>query len=271
MSLRRFVFAFFCVCQLGIYQGQVDETKTWNDFIAWLKNQPAVAWDVLMPEYKPQLIASGLSEAKASEYLSIIERLAKERRIELTAIGFDKYYLKDTPNFSKAPNAFLAAVISDFRPGRALDVAMGSGRNSVFLAEKGWDVTGFDIATEGLRLARERAEKLARKITTVRATHEDFDYGRNQWDLVVMTYSWAPMNKPEYIQRIYDGLKAGGIVLVEDNTGSIQAKNVGDNFLLKWFENFRILRYEAAGSGSEWGNPKDLVYRLLAQKPRDCP
>ena len=86
-----------------------------------------------------------------------------------------------------------------------------------------------------------------------------------------MTYSWAPMNKPEYIQRIYDGLKAGGIVLVEDNTGSIQAKNVGDNFLLKWFENFRILRYEAAGSGSEWGNPKDLVYRLLAQKPRDCP
>ncbi len=82
-----------------------------------------------------------------------------------------------------------------------------------------------------------------------------------------MTYSWAPMNKPEYIQRIYDSLKAGGIVLVEDNTGSIQARNVGDNFLLKWFENSRILRYEAAGSGSEWGNPKDLVYRLLAQKP----
>ena len=267
MSLRRFVFAFFCVCQLGIYQGQVDETKTWNDFIAWLKNQPAVAWDVLMPEYKPQLIASGLSEAKASEYLSIIERLAKERRIELKAIDFDKYYLNDTFNFSKAPNAFLAAVISDFKPGRALDVAMGNGRNWVFLAEKGWDVTGFDIATEGLRLAREKAEKLGRKITTVRATHEDFDYGRNRWDLVVMTYSWAPMNKPEYIQRIYDSLEPGGIILVEDNTGSLGRKKVGDNFLLKWFESFRILRYEAEGSGSEWGNPKDLVYRLLAQKP----
>ncbi len=152
MLLRRFVFAFFCFCQLGICQGQVDETKTWNDFIAWLKNQPAVAWDVLIPEYKPQLIASGLSEAKAGECLSIIERLAKERRIELKAIDFDKYYLNDTPNFSKAPNAFLAAVISDFKPGRALDVAMGAGRNSVFLAEKGWERHGLRHSYRGIKI-----------------------------------------------------------------------------------------------------------------------
>ena len=222
MLLRRLCVCLFLFCQLGICQGQVDETKTWNDFIVWLKKQPPVDSMVLIPQYKSQLIASGLSEAKAGEYLSIIEKLAKERRLDLQAISFDKYYLNNTSNFSKAPNAFLAAVISDFKPGRALDVTMGQGRNSVFLAEKGWDVTGFDIATEGLRLAREKAEKLGRKITTVRATHEDFDYGRNQWDLVVMTYSWAPMNKPEYIQRIFDSLKEGGIVLVEDNTGSIR-------------------------------------------------
>jgi SAM-dependent methyltransferase len=268
MQLRRFVFAFFCFCQLGICQGQADETKTWNEFVGWLKNQPAVAWEVLIPEYKPHLIASGLSEAKAAEYLSIVEKLAKERRLDLTAIDFDKYYLNNTSSFSKEPNAFLATVISGFKPGRALEVAMGQGRNSVFLAEKGWDVTGFDIATEGPRLAREKAEKLGSKITTVRATHEAFDYGRNQWDLVVMTYSWAPMNKREYIQRIYDSLKTGGIVLVEDNTGSLGSKQVGDNFLFKWFEGFRILRYEAEGTGSEWGNPKDSVYRLLAQKPQ---
>jgi SAM-dependent methyltransferase len=268
MLLRRFMFAFCCFCQLGICQSQADETKTWNEFVVWLKNQPAVAWQVLIPEYKPHLIGSGLSEAKAAEYLSIVERLAKERNLDLTAIDFDKYYLNNTSNFSKEPNAFLATVISSLKPGRALEVAMGQGRNSVFLAEKGWDVTGLDIATEGARLAREKAEKLGRKITTIRATHEDFDYGKNQWDLVVMTYSWAPMNKPEYVRRIYDSLKTGGIILVEDNTGSLGSKKVGDNVLLKWFEDFRILRYEAEGSGSEWGNPKDLVYRLLAQKPQ---
>jgi SAM-dependent methyltransferase len=267
MLSRCFVFAFLCFCQVGICQGPADEAKAWNDFIDWLKKQPPVHHSVLIPQYKSQLITAGLSEAKAGEYLSIIEKLAKERRLDLTAIDFDKSYLNDTPNFSKEPNAFLAAAIADVKPGCALDIAMGSGRNSVFLAGKGWDVTGFDIATDGLRLAREKAEKLGWKITTVRATHEDFDYGRNQWDLVVMTYSWAPTNKREYIQRIYDSLKAGGIVLLEDNTGSLQGRNVGENFLLKWFENFRILRYEAVGSGSEWGNPKDFVYRLLAQKP----
>jgi SAM-dependent methyltransferase len=267
MLLSRFVFALFCFCQLGVCQYQLDETKIWNDLIAWLKNQPAVAWQVLIPEYKSQLIASGLAETKADECLSVIEKLTKERRLDLQAITFDKYYLNNSSNFSKTPNGFLATAIADSKPGRALDVAMGEGRNSVFLAEKGWDVTGFDIATEGLRLAREKAEKLGRKITTVRATHEGFDYGKNQWDLVVMTYSWAPMNNPEYIQRIYDSLKAGGIILVEDNTGSLQGRNIGDNFLLKWFEKFHVLRYEAEGSVSEWGNPKDLVYRLLAQKP----
>lgn len=118
MLLRCFVFAFFCVCKLGICQDQVGETKTWNDFTAWLKNQPAVSWQVLIPEYKPHLIASGLSEAKAAEYLSIIEKLAMERRLDLQAITFDKYYVNNTSNFRKAPNAFLVTVISDFEPGR---------------------------------------------------------------------------------------------------------------------------------------------------------
>jgi SAM-dependent methyltransferase len=213
-------------------------------------------------------IVGGYEEWQARNYpIVVIERLTKESRLEDIASDFDKIYVQNTTNFLKKPNAFLAGVISDFKPGRALDVAMGQGRNSVFLAEKGWDVTGFDIATEGLRLARESAEKLGRKITTVKATHEDFDYGRNQWDLVVMTYSWAPINKPEFVQRIYDSLIEGGIVLVEDHEGLVQGRNIGNNLLLKWFENFRILRYEVAGSGSEWGNPKGLVYRLLAQKP----
>jgi len=213
-------------------------------------------------------IVGGYEEWQARNYpIVAIERLTKDLRLENIAGDFDKIYVQNTATFLKKPNAFLAGVISDFKPGLALDVAMGQGRNSVFLAEKGWDVTGFDIATEGLRLARASAEEVGRKITTVKATHEDFDYGRNQWDLVVMTYSWAPINKPEFVQRIYDSLIAGGIVLVEDHKGLIQGRNIGDNFLLKWFENFRILRYEVVDSGNEWGHPKGLVYRLLAQKP----
>jgi 2-polyprenyl-3-methyl-5-hydroxy-6-metoxy-1,4-benzoquinol methylase len=141
----------------------------------------------------PQLIASGLSETQAGQYISIVERLAKEKRLELDAIDFDKYYLNDTDNFSKTPNAFLMSVISDLKPGRALDVAMGQGRNAVFLAQKDWDVTGYDIATEGMRLARQRAEKSGLKITTIRATHQDFDFGKDRWDLGVGGHDNGPM------------------------------------------------------------------------------
>lgn len=55
--------------------------------------------------------------------------------------------------------------------------------------------------------------------------------------------------------------------MVEDNEGSIHAHDPGVNPILKWFEGFRILRYEQAPSGGVWGNPKNAVYRLPAQTP----
>jgi len=266
MLFHRFVLVLLCLCQLGISQATIDETKVWNDFLAWLKTQPAVAAEAMVPEYKPYLIKSGLSEGQANRYVSILQRLVKEKRLEVIASDFDRIYVTDASWFKKTPNAFLTRVVSDLKPGRAVDVSMGQGRNSLFLAETGWDVTGFDVATEGLRIARERADKSGLKITTVRATHQDFDFGRDRWDLVVMTYSQAPTNRPEFIQRIYDGLKPGGLVLVEDSEGS-HPRTTTDNFLLKWFGDFRILRYETANTGCEWGNPESPVYRLFAQKP----
>jgi hypothetical protein len=193
MLLSRLLFVFFCLWHLGTQQASIDETKVWGDFLEWLKKQPAMAASALIPQYRPQLIASGLSETQAGQYISIVERLAKEKRLELDAIDFDKYYLNDTDNFSKTPNAFLMNVISDLKPGRALDVAMGQGRNAVFLAQKDWDVTGYDIATEGMRLARQRAEKSGLKITTIRATHQDFDFGKDRWDLGVGGHDNGPM------------------------------------------------------------------------------
>jgi cyclopropane fatty-acyl-phospholipid synthase-like methyltransferase len=68
------------------------------------------------------------------------------------------------------------------KPGKALDVAMGQGRNSHYLATHGWDVTGYDISEGGLTQARQLAEKAGLKIRTVTASHEEFYYGTAQWD-----------------------------------------------------------------------------------------
>ena len=62
--------------------------------------------------------------------------------------------------YNPAPNAFLVEVARDLKPGRALDVGMGQGRNAIYLAQQGWNVTGVDISDEGIRQAKEQARKL---------------------------------------------------------------------------------------------------------------
>lgn len=57
---------------------------------------------------------------------------------------------------------------------------MGQGRNSRYLAEQGWEVTGFDIADEGVRIAREEASRRNLKLNAVVADVDDFDYAE-QW------------------------------------------------------------------------------------------
>jgi 2-polyprenyl-3-methyl-5-hydroxy-6-metoxy-1,4-benzoquinol methylase len=72
------------------------------------------------------------------------------------------------------------------KPGKALDVGMGQGRNSIYLAQHGWDVTGFDPADEGVHRATAEAARLGLKITAVVTTFEQFDFGESRWDLIVL-------------------------------------------------------------------------------------
>jgi 2-polyprenyl-3-methyl-5-hydroxy-6-metoxy-1,4-benzoquinol methylase len=59
-------------------------------------------------------------------------------------------------------------MILDMHPVNALDVAMGQGRNSIYLAKVGWRVTGFDVSGEGLAAAAKAAEQAGVKIDMVR-------------------------------------------------------------------------------------------------------
>ena len=88
--------------------------------------------------------------------MDIIERLMRERPDAYRAM-FNNIYRTDNPVFSTQPNALLVATIEQRKPGRALDIGIGQGRNSVFLALKGLDVTGFDASDEGIATAQRNA------------------------------------------------------------------------------------------------------------------
>ena len=85
-------------------------------------------------------------------------------------------------------NKFLAETIRGRKPGKALDIGMGEGRNAIFLATNGWEVTGFDISDVGVRLAREAAQKKGLKVETLVDDADRFDYGTQRWDMVVGMY-----------------------------------------------------------------------------------
>ncbi len=83
--------------------------------------------------------------------------------------------------FTRKPSAFLVEMAGKRKPGRALDVGMGQGRNALWLAQQGWDVTGFDLSDEGVRQAQVEAKRLGLKISASVASIADFDFDENRW------------------------------------------------------------------------------------------
>ena len=85
----------------------------------------------------------------------------------------------------------------------------------MFLALKGWDVTGFDASDEGIATAQRNATRAGVKINAVRETEAAFDYGAGQWDFIVFTYEPFPITSAPYVERLGTALKPGGIIVVE--------------------------------------------------------
>ncbi len=181
------------------------------------------------------------------------------------AARFDKIYSEPSTLFSAAPNAFLVRMLNGAKPGKALDVAMGQGRNAVYLARQGWDVTGYDVSEAGLSAARAAAEKAGVRIEVVRASHQDFDFGRDRWDLIVMTYTLADMEDAAFLRRVRESLKQGGIVVVEQMNAGGTGKGPA-NALYRSFQDLRVIHYEDVVDTAEWSLQKMRIGRIVAQR-----
>lgn len=80
------------------------------------------------------------------------------------------------------------------KTGRALEVAGGAGRNAIWLAQQGLDVTIADVSPRGLELAEERAVGAGVRITGLRTDLEDAPFPAGPWDLILsVCYLWRPL------------------------------------------------------------------------------
>jgi SAM-dependent methyltransferase len=173
-------------------------------------------------------------------------------------------------NFNHKPNQLLVDSVKGKKPGTALDLACGQGRNVVFLATQGWKATGVDIADVGLRLTKEAAAAQKVKVETIQADVEKYDMGADKWDLVTMIYAG---NSLEWVAKIKKSLKKGGLFVTEYFASDSElAKTGAGGWDLKALEaafadGYKILHSEDVEAAADWaGGRKTKLVRFVAQK-----
>jgi SAM-dependent methyltransferase len=148
-----------------------------------------------------------------------------------------------------AASPFLVENISLLPKGRALDIAMGNGRNTIYLAKMGFAASGVDISEEAVKTALERAQAAGVKIDARVADIETGGYliDKDAYDVIIcFNYLHRPL-----ISQIRDGLKVGGMVVYQTYTvDQLQFGKPSNpdfllayNELLEMFRGFRCLRY----------------------------
>ncbi len=247
---------------------QTDERQIWSAFVDWLKTPESPENPAeIVKAYSSKLESSGLAPGETKSRLDMVLKRIAVPGGEFTNIIFNKIYASSNPQFNTAPSAFLARAIRDLRPGKALDVAMGQGRNSIYLALQGWDVTGYDVADGGLEIARAAAARAGVKIKAVLNTHSGFDFGNAQWDLIAMIYPGISMDDKPLLDRVRAGLRPGGVIVVEQFNAPPDPGAKGPaNALFKTFQDYRVVRYEDVVDIRDWGKVSARIGRLEAIK-----
>ena len=117
--------------------------------------------------------------------------------------------------FGAEPNRFLVAEAAGLPPGRALDLACGSGRNAVWLAQQGWSVVGADFSDVALEQARGLAAEREVHVEWVEADLREWEPPPRAFDLVVVLYLQLPGEELRPIMgRAAEAVAAGGALLV---------------------------------------------------------
>lgn len=119
--------------------------------------------------------------------------------------------------FGEEPNAYLASQAQHLRPGSALSVADGEGRNSVWLAGRGLRVEAFDFSPVAVDKARALAQRHGVQVALHCATWQDFTWKQAAYDNVVgIFFQFAdPADRTDLFQRMDAALRPGGVLLIQ--------------------------------------------------------
>ncbi len=188
-----------------------------------------------------------------------------------------RYRLREHPaeDFDAAPTPLLVAAAENLAAGqaprkapwKALDIACGTGRNALWLAERGWEVTAVDGASTAIEILRSRAAERDLKINAIAADLEkgEFEIEPSHWDLIAMCY-YLQRNLFEPAKR---GVVPGGILIsivhINEPGEEDSPHRLRPGELEKYFAGWEILhRHEGKANDSAH---RRAVAEIVARRP----
>lgn len=195
---------------------------------------------------------------------------------------WDERYSEPGYAYGSEPNDFLQQMSEGIGgEGYALCLAEGQGRNAVFLAEQGWEVTAVDESAVGLEKASELARQRGVAIHTIAADLADYPIEPYTWDLVVLIFAHLPPGLRRRVHaEVVDGLRPGGRVILEAYTPDQIGRGTGGPPEAAMMMTAELLREEFRGleflhleerlrdvREGKYHTGEGAVVQMLARKP----
>ncbi len=129
---------------------------------------------------------------------------------------WNKRYSEQEFAYGTKPNVFLKEQIYNQKPGKALFLGEGEGRNAVYAAKLGWQVDAVDFSSsakdKALRLAEENKVKINYEVCDL----SNYKFKENYIDLIVMIFLHLPLDlRKNIFQKSIQSLKQNGKMIIE--------------------------------------------------------
>ncbi len=128
--------------------------------------------------------------------------------------AWDERYAASELVWSRGPNQFIEAECADLPPGRAVDLACGEGRNAIWLAARGWEVTAVDFSQVALDKGRTLASQVDVEIDVDWVCGDATEWTGDGFDLAVVAYFQVPAAERRTAARnVVTSLRPGGTLV----------------------------------------------------------
>lgn len=174
---------------------------------------------------------------------------------QMDSTAWDERYRSAERLWSVGPNVFVADRLSDAAPGRALDLGSGEGRNAIWLAEQGWQVTAVDFSPVAVARGREQSDLVDWVVADILTWESP-----SKFDLVLIAYiHLSPAQFETLVNTAVSLLADGGeLFLVGHDMSNIES-GVGGPQVPERLWDVDVLR--------EWLADLELIEASVVERP----